>query len=164
MLTISVLDRPFKDYLKRLQAGMDDMTPAMADITTALLSESERLFRTESGPLGAWPSLSAESTIPMRMAANPPTWPGKMLQVSGGGLAASVQGGHTALEAVIRSNNPYAAIQYFGGTTSASSMIPGKRIPARPYMPFHPETHDLTPEGERAVLDVLEEYIAELSS
>lgn len=36
-----------------------------------------------------------------------------------------------------------AGIQEYGGTTAATSMIPGRRVPARPFMPVPPATIDL---------------------
>lgn len=143
--------------LEALMRRLDNTAPAFANIAAALASESERQFATESGPAGAWPDLSKQSTIPRRERAG--TWPGRKLQVSAGGLAASVQTGYAPAEAWIGSNKPYAAMQHFGGTTSALSMIPNAEIPARPYLPFHPETNQLAPEAARTVLDVLETYL-----
>ena len=87
------------------------------------------------------------------------TWPGKKLQASGA-LAASVQVAHGNSWASIGTNKAYTAMQFFGGTTSPDSMIPGETITARPFLPFHPETHELTPETEASVLDILEAWLS----
>ncbi|MFD2379154.1 phage virion morphogenesis protein [Ottowia pentelensis] len=145
MITIEVKDRQVLDMLNRLMRGMADTTPVMADVAAGLLSQSERQFATESGPFGPWPDLS-DTTKALRTERG--TLPGKMLQASGA-LAASVQAAHGNGWASIGSNKPYAAMQFFGGTTSSTSMIPGKAIPARPFLPFHPETHELTPKPRR---------------
>ena len=42
-------------------------------------------------------------------------------------------------------------------------MIPGKKVPARPYLPFDVDKGELTPSAERGVLDVLDAYIQKLS-
>ena len=139
--------------LQLLIGRLRDTRPAFANVATALQSESERQFAAEEGPLGAWPALSEKSTIPRREARG--TWPGKKLQETAGGLAASVQTGYGAAEAWIGSNKPYAAMQHFGGVTSPRSMIPGAVIPARPYLPFHPETNALTPQAATTVLEAL---------
>ncbi|MCH4295579.1 phage virion morphogenesis protein [Shewanella sp. 3B26] len=46
------------------------------------------------------------------------------------------------------SNMVYAAMQQFGGTTSPKSMIPGKEIPARPFL-------GLSDEDEASVLEMV---------
>lgn len=155
MITIEVNDRSVLDALHKLAGAMADTTPLMADVAGVLLSESERQFASESGPLGAWPGLS-DTTKALRAKAG--YWPGKTLQQSGQ-LAASVQVEHGNGWASIGSNKVYAPMQFFGGTTSAQSMIPNKRIPARPFLPMNPETHAITPEAEQTVLEVLSGWL-----
>lgn len=53
MITIEVKDREVLDMLNQLARGMGHTVPLMADVPQALLSESERQFANESGPLGA---------------------------------------------------------------------------------------------------------------
>lgn len=161
MITIKVNDKSVLETLDRLVRGLSDTTPVMADIAQALASESERQFATESGPLGAWPGLSEESTIPLRTKKG--TWPGQMLQVSSGGLAPSVQTAYGKDFASISSNKPYSAMHMFGGTTSPSSMTPGKTIPARPYLPFNPDTLELSTQAQDNVLDILAMWLGNLS-
>ncbi|AUN95882.1 phage virion morphogenesis protein [Pseudazoarcus pumilus] len=154
MLRIEIDDTEVLAALQALRGRARDMRPAMANIAAALASESERQFQTESGPAGAWPELS-QTTKELRERSGTT---GRKLQVSGQ-LAASVQTGFAEAEAWIGSNKPHAAMQHLGGTTSALSMIPGAQIPARPFLPFHPETNQLAPEATRTVLDVLEVYL-----
>lgn len=161
MITIEVNDRSVLDALNALHRGLSDMTPVMNEIAQALASESERQFATQSGPLGAWPRLSEETTIPSRTQKG--TWPGKMLQVSAGGLAPSILTAYGSDFASIGSNKPYSAMQMFGGTTSVSSMIPGKKIPARPYLPFNPETEEISTEANLTVLEILESFLGRLA-
>lgn len=160
MIKVEIKDKEVLSVLNRLKAGMKDMRPAMANVAQALASESERQFATQSGPFGAWSSLSTESTIPARIKKG--TWPGRILDVSTGGLASSVQTSYGADFARIGSNKPYSAMHMFGGTTSSASMIPGKKIPARPYLPFNSQTKDLTPQAKATVLEVLDTYIGQL--
>lgn len=162
MITVTVKDQEVLAILSRLYGGLKDMRPAMADVAQALASESDRQFASQSGPLGAWPDLSEETTIPFRTKKG--TWPGRMLQVSAGGLAASVQTSFGYNFARIGSNKPYAAMQFFGGTTSPNSMIPGKKIPARPYLPFNSETKELSDPAHQTVLEILSNYLQRLTT
>jgi len=158
MIQIIINDSRVLEALDSLLAAGDDMSEAMADIAYALESESERQFRTESGPAGAWPELT-ESTRSMR--EKKVKWPGQKLRVSGQ-LAASVQTGYDATSAWIGSNKPYAAMQFFGGVTSPNSMIPGKTIPARLYLPFDPADQSLSQEAEKTILEIIQGYLDRL--
>jgi phage virion morphogenesis protein len=158
MVKIEIDDRDVMSALQALMRRGGDMSPAMANIAQVLASESERQFRDQAGPGGAvWPDLT-EATKAMRKKRG--TWPGATLQVSAGGLAASVQTGYAPAEAWIGSNKPYAAMHQFGGITSPRSMIPGKVIEARPFLPFDPQTERLSADAERTILEVLGGYLA----
>ena len=161
MIKIEIKDQDVLTMLSRLQAGMKDMRPVMANVANALASASERQFATQSGPFGAWTALT-DTTKSIRTKRG--TWPGRILDVSTAGLASSVQTSYGADFARIGSNKPYSAMHMFGGTTSSASMIPGKKIPARPYLPFNPQTGDLTPQAKATVLEVLETYLGQLKS
>ena len=76
MIKIEIKDQDVLTMLSRVQAGMKDMRPAMANVAQALASESERQFATQSGPFGAWPGLSSATTIPFRTKKG--TWPGRI--------------------------------------------------------------------------------------
>lgn len=130
--------------------------PLMADIEAALVSASERQFATQSGPRGRWPELSP---VTLRLRAKRGVAGSPMLQISGAGLAASVQGDHSETEAWIGSNKPYARMQFYGGITSPRSMIPNRRIPSRPFLPFDPETGEITDDLRETILDVLDHHI-----
>ncbi len=154
MIKVQIDDREVMAALKRLEAAGADMSPVMADIAQAMASESERQFQRQAGPLGPWPDL-VESTKAAR--ARRGKWPGPMLQVSPGGLAASVQVGHDRRSAWIGSNKPYAAIHQLGGQAGKGGRA---RIPARPYLPFNPETQALSAEARETIMEVLAERLA----
>jgi len=156
-IEVKVNNRSVLDALNGLQARMNDLSPAMADVAAVLQSEATQLFRNQGSSELPWDGLSPKSTIPMRTAKG--TWPGKVLQVSSGGLAASVQAAHGKSFARIGSNKPYAAMHFFGGTTASNSMIPGKKIPARPFLPFKSDTQQLTKDAEASVLEVLQSHL-----
>jgi len=157
MIAVEVKDQEVLAALGKLMAGLKDMRPAMANVAQALGSESERQFSTQSGPLGPWPGL-AESTKHARGQQG--TWPGRMLQVSAGGLAASVQTAFGSSFASIGSNKPYSAIHQFGGMAGRGHSA---KIPARPYLPFHPQTSELTQSAKATVLDVLDSYLSRIT-
>lgn len=158
MITIKVNLDSAMSALNRMACGVQDTSPLMADLADALASESERQFAAQSGPLGQWDILRP---VTQRMRERRGTWPGKMLQVSAGGLAASVQTRSDKTTATIGSNKVYAAMHQFGGTTSPRSMIPSKTIPARPFLPFNPNTNQLTTEAAQAVQDRIADWAAE---
>lgn len=148
MIRIEIDDREVRAALDHLARRAADLTPAMADIAQALESETERRFELE-GP--GWPDL-AERTILERTRAG--TWPGKKLQRSAGGLAASIESRHGRDWAEIGSNKVYAAIHQLGGRA-------GRRraaiIPARPYLPLDGDR--LTGSAEATVLEILQAHL-----
>lgn len=158
MITVEVKDREVLDLLDRLTQGMADLTPVMANFALGLASESERQFATESGAFGGWPDLE-DSTKAARSKKG--SWPGQILQVSAGGLAASVQTAYGPNFASIGSNKPYSAIHMFGGDAGRGHT---SKIPARPYLPFDPQTKELTEPAKKVVMDVLERYFSRLAS
>lgn len=85
-----------------------------------------------------------------------------MLQVSAGGLAPSVQTAHGANFASISisSNKPYSAIHMFGGQAGRGGR---STIPARPYLPFNPQTEELSDPANKTVLEVLNGYLNQLT-
>lgn len=153
MLTIEVNDQEVLAVLSRLAARTNDLRPAMANVAQALASESERQFATQSGPLGRWPDL-ADSTKAQRGKKG--SWPGQMLQVSSGGLAASVQTAYGANFASIGSNKPYSHIHMFGGMAGRGHAA---KVPARPYLPFNPQTKELTPQASATILEIVQSYL-----
>jgi len=49
----------------------------------------------------------------------------------------------------------------FGGKTSSQSMIPGKVIEARPYMPFDPVDQSLSQEAGESILEIIRSYFGQ---
>lgn len=154
MIKWTIDDREVMGVLRRLAATGADMSLVMADIAQVLASESERQFEAQAGPLGPWPDL-AESTKAAR--ARRGKWPGQMLQVSSAGLAASVQTDYDSRSASIGTNKPYGAIHQLGGQAGRGGR---SRIKARPYLPAHPETGELTPEARDTIMEILRDRLA----
>lgn len=120
----------FGEMLRRIK----NPTPLMEGIATELRTEAEEQFESESGPRGKWAELKV-STIERRLKTK--NWPGKILQVSTAGLAASVHEFHSSHEAGVRAGSgpsaKYAAIHQFGGDAGRGHK---SKIPARPFLPF----------------------------
>lgn len=110
MFDFQVKDDGVQALYRRLSGGYHNTTPLMRAIAGIFEAETEANFAAEGRP--QWMGL-APSTIRSRTRAG--TWPGKMLQVSSGGLAASIVTRYNRTEARVGSNKVYAAIQQLGG-------------------------------------------------
>lgn len=130
MLTIELNHQRLQQTLNQIEDAIGDLTPLMQAIAAELASQTEENFEHEGRP--EWPELS-DVTIERR--AKQGHWPGQMLQVSAGGLAASIVTHATDSSAVVGSNKPYAAMMQFGGEQASFPNLWGD-VPARPYLPM----------------------------
>lgn len=158
MFEIKIESQAVTSALERMARAGTNMSPLMRSISVELLSHTEANFEAEGRP--KWFGLKP-STISMRTKRG--TWPGRMLQVSTGGLAPSVANSVSsdATSATIGSNKVYAAMQQLGGTTSSRSMIPNKVISPRPFLPVDAQGN-LQPEAEDSILGIANNYLANL--
>ena len=140
--------------LTAIQRHLQNPQPLMRDISVELLSLTETAFEKE-GDGQKWPKL-ALSTIRQREKKG--HWPGKMLQVSAGGLAASVQPFSSGKEAGLSVSKPYAAIHQFGGQAGRGRKV---TIPARPYLPMRLKGSDLelTPKASESILGLMRDLV-----
>jgi len=147
-IAINIVGDDIEGALRKLVGQAGDMRPAMRAISEAMLDSIEEALDSEANPeTGApWPTL-APSTILRRLAKG--KWPGKMLQVSQGGLASSFAASAGSNYAQAGSNKPYAAIHHFGGQAGRGGRT---TIPARPYA-------GLTPEHRQEVLDIIQRHL-----
>lgn len=104
--TITLDDAQVQAALAKLSRHVANLTPTMEDIGRALGNLTEDAFQAE-GP--GWPALKP-ATVKRRGSAHP------ILQVSAGGLAASITHGGDANSAWVGAAKKYAAIHQFGGT------------------------------------------------
>lgn len=140
--------------LAAIQRHLQNPQPLMRGISVELLSLTETAFEKE-GDCQKWPKL-ALSTIRQREKKG--HWPGKMLQVSAGGLAASVQPFSSGKEAGLSVSKPYAAIHQFGGQAGLGRKV---TIPARPYLPMRMKGSDLelTPKASESILGLMRDLV-----
>ncbi|MFL1515284.1 phage virion morphogenesis protein [Pseudomonas prosekii] len=147
MLTIELKHQHLQQTLTKLEQAIGDLTPLMQSIAAELASQTEENFEHEGRP--QWPELSDTTT---EHRAKQGHWPGKILQVSAAGLAASITTQSDARSAVVGSNKPYAAMMQLGGKQADFPHLWGD-IPARPYLPIDHEGI-LQPEAEAAMLNM----------
>lgn len=156
MFEIKIDSKSVIGALGRLAQAGQNMTPVMRSISTELLSQTGANFAAEGRP--KWLGLKP-ATIAMRTKRG--TWPGRMLQISAGGLAGSLSTSSDATSATVGSNKVYAAMQQRGGTTSPRSMIPNKVIAPRPFLPVDAQGN-LQPEAEEGILGLANDYLKNL--
>lgn len=133
--------------LSQIAAKFDDLSDPMNEIAAIMEGATEDAFAEErSSTTGdAWPSLSENY-----LKQNPKRIGGQMLQVSAGGLAASIAADSGAFWAQIGSNKPYAAIHNFGGKPDMASGPAA--IPKREYL-------GLSSDDQHSVLDVIKNFM-----
>lgn len=153
MIEITIDSTQARRELGLMMARVARPNKLMAGIAAELLSHTEDIFAAEGQP--KWEELAA-STIMQR--ARKGTWPGKILQVSTAGLAASIQTAHTDTTATIGSNKVYAAIQHLGGEAGRNKTA---KIPERPYLPTKPGSkgQELTERAEKSILEMVVGFI-----
>jgi phage virion morphogenesis protein len=148
MYKVAVTDRPVLDAMVKLADQADDLAPVMLDISQTMQDSVEESFEQQADPATgtAWQDLS-DVTKALREKSG--TWPGKMLQISQGGLAPSIQSESGADYAAVGSNKPYARIHHLGGMAGRGRKV---EIPARPYL-------GLWPGHQEEILDIAGEHL-----
>ena len=148
--------------LNRLRVAAADMRPAMREVAATLEDAAEEAFASQSSPAGTPWAVPSASTKARR--AKRGTWPGRVLQESGGrGLAGSVSSDYGGDYGVAGTNKVYAGTHQFGadkgafGSTRRGQPIPFGDIPARPFL-------RIGRERRRDILDPLNAHSRGLSA
>ncbi|HFL2071832.1 phage virion morphogenesis protein [Pseudomonas aeruginosa] len=149
MINIDLEHQRVQQALARVEWAVGELAPLMRGIAAELASITEENFENEGQSGEPWPALSEVTTNRRELAR---TWPGQMLQVTAGGLAASITTQATDSSALVGSNKPYAAMMFFGGRREDFPHL-WDDIPARPYLPMDTEGN-LQSEAEEAILDL----------
>lgn len=158
--------KPALDALNRVASGLRNTRPLMRSVAGIMMRAVEDNFAQDGRP--KWVDLHPGTKAGR---AKQGTWPGKILQRSGG-LAASITQAFDANSAVVGTNKVYAAIQQFGGKTrphviraknkralSFGGIVvrqvnhPGSNIPARPFL-------QLTPGDLRDIVQDAQTFVA----
>jgi phage virion morphogenesis protein len=136
---------PVTRRLHIIKRNGESLEVPLAEIGEILMSSIEENFLQEGryesadswhGGSNRWRDL-AESTKEARRKVG--KWPGKKLQMSQGGLAASIHPEVHGDNLEIGSNKVYAAIHQFGGKAGRGRKV---NIPARPYLVVQEEDID----------------------
>ncbi len=153
MITVELDHSRLQETLRKVEWAVGDLAPLMKGIAAEMASVTEENLEEQGRP--DWQSLSSVTTERREQSG---TWPGQMLQVSAGGLAASVTTQATESSALVGSNKPYAAMMHFGGKKADFPHLWGD-IPGRPYLPMDVEGK-LQPEAEDAILDLALQHLS----
>ena len=137
--------RGFRDLGRRLKHPR----PALKRIGQYVAGLSKQAFRDSRDPEThqRWASLS-DVTLALRKGSS------SQILVNSSDLKQSIHYLITGKKVTIGSPKVYAAMQHFGGTTSPRSMIPGKKIPARPIL-------GIDRRGETQIMKIVDRYILE---
>jgi phage virion morphogenesis protein len=125
MIEIKIDTAKLTAALKRLAASGRNLSVPMRRAAGIMADAVEENFEQEGRP--KWKSL-ATTTILQRILHD--SWPGKILQESGG-LARSITRHYDATSALVGTNSVYAAIHNFGGKAGRGRKV---EIPARPFL------------------------------
>lgn len=153
MITVELDHSRLQETLRKVEWAVGDLAPLMKGIAAEMASVTEENLEEQGRP--DWESLSSVTTDRREQSG---TWPGQILQVSAGGLAASVTTQATDSSALVGSNKPYAAMMHFGGKKADFPHLWGD-IPGRPYLPMDVEGK-LQPEAEDAILDLALQHLS----
>lgn len=149
MITLELDHQEIQKALSKVEWAVGELAPLMRGIAAEFASITEENLEDEGQSGNAWQTLS-DVTTAIREAAG--TWPGQMLQITAGGLAASITTQADSSSALVGSNKVYAAMMHFGGEKQEFPNLWGD-IPARPYLPMD-EDGKLQPEAEESILDL----------
>lgn len=134
---VKVMYGPVTRRLHIIKRNGGDLQKPLAEIGEIILSSIEENFLQEGryksadtwhGGTNRWVDL-AESTKEQRRKKG--KWPGKKLQMSQGGLAASITANISGDTLEIGTNKVYGAIQQLGGKAGRNRSV---NIPARPFL------------------------------
>lgn len=172
--TVEVKDQQVLDVLQKLQKRLGNLQPALQAIGDDMMDRTKQRFASQTAPDGTpWAPLSATtmSLVAGGLGKSHRKKDGSLNKRGAQALAGkrilvgeskdlSRQIFATADKSSMRlqSSPAYAAMHQFGGVTASNSMIPGKRIPARPFIPVDSKG-SLDPTEQRMVLDTLQEFL-----
>lgn len=176
--TITVEDHGVRDALNQLLQRGQNLQPVLIKLGEDITERTKRRFETSTDPAGQpWkPNSAATLTMLASRLSKTKSYRTKagglnqrgMKQVAGkkpligesGDLRRQIvyQVGTDTL--TVSATATYAAIHQFGGTTSPRSMIPGKTIPARPFMPIM-ANGQLYPQESADILQAINDYLTD---
>lgn len=163
MIEVKIDNKNVLEALERLSKATDKPSPVLRAIGESLVVSTKKRFETSTAPDGKKWQPNSDTTLRMALHGGKINHKAGIrlhgtksskyfkengsLKKSGERYLANKKpliGKHTLASQIypdlhenfvrIGSNMEYAAMQQFGGVTSSRSAIPGKRIPARPFL------------------------------
>ncbi|WP_221800514.1 phage virion morphogenesis protein [Oceanobacter mangrovi] len=140
--------------LQELFAKASDPEPMLLLIGETLVDSTKQRFQNATDPDGNPWQANTQTTLDFyfrefgtakALNKKPLTGKTRELQTT---ITYQVNGDELLVGSPLR----YAAMQHFGGTTSSQSMIPGKKIPARPYL-------GISNEDEQEIVQIVGSYL-----
>lgn len=146
-INVEINDREVVAALRRLLSAGADMEPVFRSIGERLLINTRARFGKQESPEGvAWAPLSETTKKLKKRNKN------KILTASGY-LHDLLRYQASATGVEVGTDREYGAMHQFGGVTSPKSWIPGKTIPARPFLGLS--------EGDRQdILSIVRDHLA----
>jgi phage gpG-like protein len=179
--TIEVKSDAVQAVLKKLASRAGGLRPVLDNIGTKILERTERRFDTSIGPDGVKWEKNSDVTLALLAgriagkkskvkkdgslnAAGQRAYANKkpLIGESGklGGLRGQFKTVATETSLTVSNTMAYAAIQQFGGILGPTTWFPGKKIPARPFLPVH-QDGTLYPAEQTEVLAALNHFLME---
>lgn len=175
--SVEVNDQGAKAALQTLAARVHNMQPVFHTLGEGIVERTKHRFDTSTAPDGTpWKPNSA-ATLEMladRLAGSKSNrkkdgslnakggraLAGKKPLIDSGFLRQQIVQNATPTALTVEATALYAAMHQFGGTTAANSMIPGKNIPARPFLPIY-QDGTLYPQERDLILAEINGYLLE---
>ena len=155
--TLTLDDQAVHAALTALAGRLGNLAPVMEDIGRALQNITEDAFAAEASPFGgAWPDLSPVTKARREALGK---WPGPKLQMTAGGLAASIFYDADATRVVLGSPKIYAATHQFGRPDNRMFGKALAPIPPRPFLPVN-AAGEFPPATQSEILNLLATYLA----
>lgn len=174
---IEVNDQAVRAALKTLAARAQNPAAVLHAIAESITERTKHRFDTGKGPDGvAWKPNSA-ATLDMlsaRLAGSKSNrkkdgslnakgsraLANKKVLIDSGFLRQQIVPSSTSSSLSVTATALYAAIHQFGGKTGSGSWIPGKTIPARPFIPIHADG-SLYPQESELILGEINAFLME---
>lgn len=178
-VTVEISDNAVTRYLSHLSAKIGNPRPLLADMGECMLARVKDRFDSSVAPDGTPWAANSPVTISCYLGKYGGSWKkdgtlskkgrarasGKKPLIGESKTLSSQFYTRTGADCVELGNSTiYAAVHQFGarrgqfGTNRRGNPIPWGDIPARPFLPIT-KTGELDPGEERALLDVLEDYL-----
>lgn len=170
---ITVDDAAVLAELQRLQSRVGNLRPVMAEIGEGIVDRAKRRFGTSTAPDGKRWAPNSEATLAIVAARIGSSGRKKDGSLNARGaqrlaskrpligeihaLETQIHHQAGASEVTVSASPVYAAIQQFGGKKSEFPHLWGD-IPARPFLPVHPDG-TLYPAEQAAILADINDYL-----